>query len=179
MSTAGRRVVLLDRDGVLNVDRPESVQTVAAFELIEGAAQAVARLCDAGYTILVVTNQACVGRGDVSAETLEAIHDRLRADVAAVGGRISRIYVCPHRDEDGCDCRKPKPGLVARAQRDFGFEPAETWLVGDDERDVLAARAAGCRPALVRTGKGAQHTAAMREVPVYRDLAAFAAERVS
>ena len=174
MSAAAGPVVLLDRDGVLNVDRPAGVHGLDELALEAGAAEGVALLARAGFTCLVVTNQALVGRGELSAAGLEAIHAELARRVAAGGGRIAAWYACTHRAEDGCACRKPLPGLLERAQREWGFAPARTWFVGDAERDVAAARAAGCRPALVATGKGAASARALPEVPLFPDLPAFA-----
>ena len=167
-------VVLLDRDGVLNRDLPGSVTALSALRLEAGADRAVALLSRAGYAVLVITNQAAVGRGQLSAPELTRINDQLAAWVAAAGGRLDRFYVCPHAEQEGCPCRKPKPGLIAQAQREWGFVPEQTWFVGDAERDVAAARAAGCRPALVRTGKGREAAARLPEVPCFDDLLSFA-----
>lgn len=168
------RFVLLDRDGVLNRDLPGSVLSADDLEPIEGSAEAVAWLNRAGFEVAVVTNQACVGRGELAPEELERIHLRLLETVAAAGGCIRAIHVCPHTDDDACDCRKPRPGLLRHAAAEHGLDLATTWFVGDDLRDVEAARAAGCRPALVRTGKGAR-VGPVEGVPVFDDLAAFAA----
>ena len=166
-------VVLLDRDGVVNRDRPASVCRVADLEVLPGAPEAIALLNRKGYQVLLVTNQACVGRGHVSPAELERIHHVLRERVARAGGTITGIYVCPHTEADRCACRKPRPGLVEQARHDYPFDPTRTWLLGDALRDVQAAQAAGCRPALVRTGKGAR-TEAPPDVPVFEDLLNFA-----
>lgn len=105
---------------------------------------------------------------------LEAIHARPRAEVGSCGGRLDAFYVCPHHPDDDCGRRKPKPGLIRAAQRDWGFVPSETWLVGDAQRDVEAARPAGCRPALVRTGMHQGDAALEARVPVFEDLFDFA-----
>ena len=167
-------VVLLDRDGVLNRDLPGSVTTLGELSLEPGADRAVALLSRAGYAVLVITNQAAVGRGQLSAAELARINGQLAAWIAAAGGRLDRFYVCPHAEQEGCPCRKPKPGLIEQAQREWGFAPGQTWFVGDAERDVAAAGAAGCRPALVRTGKGRGAAARHPEVPCFDDLLAFA-----
>ena len=168
-------VVLLDRDGVLNVDRPDYVRTPSELVLLPGVAAALRDLRARGYRALVITNQAGVGRGLVTAATLTAIHTRLRELVAAAGGAIDGIYVCPHRPEDGCPCRKPKPGLIERARAEWGFEPRDTWFVGDSARDVEAARAARVRPALVRTGHRDYEPTPGDGVAAFDDLAAFVA----
>jgi D-glycero-D-manno-heptose 1,7-bisphosphate phosphatase len=165
------RVVLLDRDGVLNVDRPGSVTSLAELELEPGAAAGTALLAASGYRLLVVTNQACVGRGQLDRATLDEIDAELDRRLGHV---ISEFFVCPHSAEDACACRKPRPGLLESARAAWGFDPAVTWLVGDDGRDVEAARAFGCRPALLRTGKGSLARDHHPDVPLWDDLYTFA-----
>jgi D-glycero-D-manno-heptose 1,7-bisphosphate phosphatase len=172
MSTL-RRCVLLDRDGVLNRDLPRGVLRPDELALLPGSAAAVARLRRAGYAVLLITSQSCVGRGWITPSELDTIHDQLRDELAIEGGRLDGIYACLHAPEAGCVCRKPAPGLIESARREWGFDPAVTWMVGDDVRDVQAALAAGVRPALVRTGKGEHSTRALPDVPVHDDLAAF------
>jgi D-glycero-D-manno-heptose 1,7-bisphosphate phosphatase len=152
MPSDARHCVLLDRDGVINRDLPGSVCSVADFEMLPDAAAAIAAMNRKGYRVLVITNQACVGRGDLAAAELDAIHALLLEQVAAAEGAIDAIYVCPHTDEDGCDCRKPKPGLIEQAHAKYGFDRAATWMLGDSPRDVEAALAAGCRAGLLRSG---------------------------
>lgn len=164
-------VILLDRDGVLNVDRAGSVRTLDELEIEPAAAEATARLAGAGYRLLVITNQAAVGRGWLDPETLGAIHRELDRRLA---GTLAGFFVCPHGPEDGCECRKPGTLLLEQARDAWGFEPAETWFVVDAGRDIEAARRFGCRPALVRTGKGRATERQFPEVPVWDDLRAFA-----
>jgi len=142
-----RKAVFLDRDGVLNRPPPEGwyVTAVADLVLLPGAADAIARLNHAGFVVLVVTNQRCIARGIISAETVAEIHERLLRDIQANTGRIDRIYVCPHDDNEACDCRKPKPGMLRRAEREFELDLPNCWMVGDQESDVQAGRRAGCR----------------------------------
>ena len=170
---ASKPAIRLDRDGVINRDRPDSVESVDELVLLPGAAEAVAALNGAGYTVMVFTNQSCVGRGRITAEQLEEIHRELERRLAEAGATIDAFYVCTHTPEQGCDCRKPAPGLLLRAAREQGLEPARTWAVGDDVRDVETARAAGYRPALVLTGKGQRVRAQVPDVPAFDDLAAF------
>ncbi len=165
--------VLLDRDGVINVDRPGSVLHRREFRLLPRVGEAIAEMNRRGYRVLVLTNQACIGRGELSWQELGQIHARMQRRIADAGGKIDAIYVCPHVDEDNCDCRKPKPGLVRQAQLQHDFRPGDTWMVGDAERDIEAAINAGCRPALLRTGKGAAVRSG-RDVAVFDDLAHFA-----
>ena len=146
------RVIFLDRDGVLNSDRADYVKSLEEFKILPGAAQAVARLSKAGYRIVVVSNQAGVGKGLISEEILSEITNALHRAVREAGGEIEAFYYCRHTPEDNCDCRKPKPGLILKACEDLRVEPRECVFVGDAERDVKAARAAGCGSALVLTG---------------------------
>lgn len=169
-----RPCVLLDRDGVLNEDLPGSVLRLDDLRLLPGAVEAVVLLGAKGYLVLVATNQACVGRGDLPESVLQEIHRTIGRLVEEAGGRIDGWFVCTHRAEEGCHCRKPRPGLLESAREAFGFDPAATCFVGDAGRDVLAALAAGCLPILVRTGKGAKAEAAHPDVPCHDDLLAFA-----
>lgn len=166
-------VVLLDRDGVLNLDRPASVRSIADLEVVPGAAAATARLVAAGYTLVVVTNQAWLARTDTPQAALDEIDAELDR---RLGGTIAAFFVCPHGDDDDCECRKPRPGLLEQARAAYGFDPASSWFVVDDARDLEAARSFGCRAALVRTGKGAATEAAAEAagVPAFDDLDAFA-----
>lgn len=166
------RVVLLDRDGVINVDRPGSVLGATDFILVPGSLAALVALTQTGWHVAVVTNQACIGRGSVTAAVVDALHADLSAKVMAGGGQPLHFFVSSSADPGDPD-RKPNPGLIHRAHAALGFERATTWLVGDDQRDVLAARAAGVRPALVLTGKGPAAHAALPDVPVFADLQTF------
>jgi D-glycero-D-manno-heptose 1,7-bisphosphate phosphatase len=165
------RVILLDRDGVLNVDRAESVRSVDDLTLGEGARAGCRLLRDAGFRLVVITNQSAVGRGWMTAADLDAVNTELDR---RLGGVIDAWYVCPHAPDAGCRCRKPDTLLLEQARADSDFDPATTWFVVDADRDVEAARRFGCRPALVRTGKGAAAIAAYPDVPAFADLADFA-----
>ena len=173
METSLEKLLLLDRDGVINADRPDSVLAMDQLEILPGVCEAIWKLTRAGYRILVITNQACVGRKELSPHVLEDIHRHLQECIAAAGGRIDDFFICPHAAEKECLCRKPKPGLIFQAMERWRFYPATTWFVGDAQRDIEAARAAGCRAALVRTGKGAQTETEVAGVPVFDDLLAF------
>ena len=166
------RFVLLDRDGVINEDLPGSVCSLDDFKLLSGAAAAIAEMNRKSYRVLVITNQACVGRGDLAESELEVMHRLMLEQIADAGGAIDAIYVCPHTDEDDCDCRKPRPGLIEQAHADYGFDRATTWMVGDSPRDVEAALAAGCRAALVRSGKR-MPSGVRTGVTVFDNLSAF------
>lgn len=140
------KTILLDRDGVLN-RKPPRAQYVCSpdqWEWVPGSRQALALLNEAGYRIIVISNQAGIARGAMSAADLDAVHRHMCAEAAAAGAKITAIYHCPHGWDDGCDCRKPKPGMLYEAQRDFDLDLTRTLFVGDDERDGQAAEAADC-----------------------------------
>jgi D-glycero-D-manno-heptose 1,7-bisphosphate phosphatase len=165
------RVVLLDRDGVLNVDRTDSVTSLDELEVQAGAAEATGMLAAAGYRLLVVTNQAVIGRGLLDLDTLHDIHHELDR---RLGNTIHGFFVCPHTPEALCACRKPGIKLLQQACIAWPYDPASTWFVVDADRDIEAAHRAGVRPALVRTGKGAATEPSFPDVPAFDDLLAFA-----
>jgi len=148
---ARRPAIILDRDGVINRRPPkaEYVRSWDEFGWLPGAAEALRLLHGAGYTVIVVSNQAGIARGAMTETDLAAINDRLMQETLGLGGRIDAIYYCPHGWDDGCDCRKPKPGMLFRAQHDFDLDLSRTPFVGDDERDAEAADAAGSPSILV------------------------------
>ena len=155
-----KRLVLLDRDGVLNQDRDDYVKTPDELVMIAGAAEAVARLNRAGLLVALVTNQSAVGRGIIEAAMLERINQRLMENLARAGAQLDGIFVCPEAPWQASDRRKPGPGMLREALARFRAEADQTPLVGDTLGDLQAATAAGCRRLLVRTGKGAATQAA-------------------
>jgi D-glycero-D-manno-heptose 1,7-bisphosphate phosphatase len=180
LETGPLRHVILDRDGVLNREPAGGgyVREPGDFHWLPGCLQALARLRAAGVRVSVATNQSGVGRGLVSQRDLDRVHVRMTEEAAAAGGSIDAIFCCTHGPDDGCDCRKPSPGLVTAAIQASGIPPAETVLVGDDHRDLAAGRGAGIAVVLVRTGKGASTERTM-EGPrpmVFDDLASLAVE---
>lgn len=149
------RHIVVDRDGTLNREASEGwVDRVEDWEWLPGSLEALQLLAMEGFRISVATNQSGIGRGTVPAERVAAVHERMLRDLREVGVELVGLYVCPHAPDDGCDCRKPKPGLVLRAIQDSGISPDSTMLIGDDARDLQAGREAGARVALVCTGKG-------------------------
>jgi D-glycero-D-manno-heptose 1,7-bisphosphate phosphatase len=138
--------VILDRDGVLNKKPPRACYVRSAAELhwLPGARAALRALRDNGYRVIVVSNQAGIARGVMTQAALDDVHRRIQAEAQAAGGAIDAFYVCAHDWDEGCDCRKPKPGMLFQAQRDFHLDLSRTYFLGDDERDEAAARAAGC-----------------------------------
>lgn len=157
------RVLLLDRDGVINENRNHYVRSWESFSFLPGALQALADLTRGGYRLVVLTNQSMVGRGLVSWATVQDIHDRMCQAVGQAGGAICDILVCPHAPEAGCACRKPLPGLVLEARRRHGVPPGAAYFVGDHRDDVAAALAGGCRPVLLATGRGSSVRAEVEE----------------
>jgi len=156
-----RRAVFLDRDGVINrssrVDgRPYAPRRLSDFRLLPGVADAVARLRRAGFLAIVITNQPDVGNGLTTRETLDAMHEKLSRSVA-----VDAVLVCPHRQDDGCACRKPKPGLIRGAIRDFAIDPSRSYMIGDRWSDVAAGKAAGLYSIFIDRG----YAEAMRERP--------------
>lgn len=141
-----RPTVLLDRDGVLNrkMNRAQYVCDWSQWQWMPGALEALARLRDNGYRMIVATNQPGIARGHLSTAGLDSIHAHMRADVRAAGGDIAAIYHCPHGWDEGCDCRKPAPGMLFQAQKDFALDLSRHTFIGDDDRDRMAADAAGC-----------------------------------
>lgn len=172
------KLLILDRDGVINYDSDAYIKTLEEWIPIPGAIEAIARLSRAGWTVAVATNQSGLARGYYDQAALEAMHARLRQLVAEQGGEIGLIVHCPHGPDDGCDCRKPAPGMLKAIAAHYGVALAGVWFVGDSSGDLAAARAVGCQPVLVKTGKGQQILA--KPLPagtlVFDDLAAVAAE---
>lgn len=170
--------VVLDRDGVLNVESPDGgyVKDWSQWQWMPGALEGLSMLSTAGICVSVATNQAGVARGIVNQADLDVIHAHMTQIAARGGGVIGRVFVCPHSPESGCNCRKPAPGLLIQAIEATGIPRQTTIAVGDDLRDVEAAWAANVSVALVRTGKGCLTEALIvgRGVPVFADLREFA-----
>lgn len=148
----GRKAVFLDRDGTINVRPPQAcyVERPEDFIWLPGAREAVKQLNDAGFLVLLVSNQPGIARKRLTWDTLDSIHAKMKAELLEIGARIDGIYVCPHNWDEGCDCRKPMPGLLYQAQRDYDLNiPQDCLLIGDDERDVEAAKRANCRAVMV------------------------------
>ncbi|MBT6273138.1 MAG: D-glycero-beta-D-manno-heptose 1,7-bisphosphate 7-phosphatase [Chromatiales bacterium] len=147
-------LVILDRDGVINIDSPDYIRSAAEWRPIPGSLDAIARLTHAGHRVAVATNQAGVGRGIFTIEALNAIHEVMLMEIFARGGAIAGVFFCACHPDDGCECRKPKPGLLKQISERLRVPLDGVPMVGDSQRDLDAARAAGARPVLVRTGNG-------------------------
>jgi D-glycero-D-manno-heptose 1,7-bisphosphate phosphatase len=173
------KLVILDRDGTINHDSDQHIKSPEEWKPIPGSLEAIARLSQAGYRVVVATNQSGIGRGLFDTASLNAIHDAMQRAVHRAGGRIDAIFFCPHAGETECGCRKPKPGMLLEIGRRMNTPLAGVPMVGDALRDLQAAAAAGARPVLVLTGKG-RATRDAGGLPsgteVFADLAAFAAQ---
>jgi D-glycero-D-manno-heptose 1,7-bisphosphate phosphatase len=173
-----KRLVVLDRDGVINQDSPEFVKSVDEWLPLPGSIEAIAALSLGGFKVAVASNQSGLARGLFGQEALDEMHDKLRSLVAARGGHVDHIVICPHGPNDGCDCRKPRPGLLLKIAAHFDLALDGVAVIGDSLRDLQAAVAAGARPILVRSGNGRKTEQALpvelAHVEVFDDLAAAA-----
>jgi D-glycero-D-manno-heptose 1,7-bisphosphate phosphatase len=171
------KLVILDRDGTINHDSDHYIKSLEEWRPIAGSLEAIARLTQAGYRVVVATNQSGISRGLFTTRALFDIHDALQRAAAQAGGRIDAFFFCPHAADAACQCRKPQPGMLLEVARRFNVSLKDTYMVGDALRDVQAAAAAGARPVLVLTGKG-KKTQDENQLPpatrVFADLAAFA-----
>ena len=150
------KLVILDRDGVINHDSDSYIKRPEEWKAIAGSLEAIARLTQAGYHVVVATNQSGVGRGLFEMSTLNAIHDKMHRAVSQAGGRIDAVFYCPHAQEANCECRKPKAGLLEEIGRRFGVSLKGVPFIGDSLRDLDCATTVGAQPVLVLTGKGAK-----------------------
>jgi D-glycero-D-manno-heptose 1,7-bisphosphate phosphatase len=174
---AHKPAIFLDRDGVIVENRADYIKSLDEVRILPGALAALASAAGLDCRIIVVTNQSVIGRGLLSEAGLRAINASLDAAIRAAGGRIDAWYFCPHHPDNGCACRKPKPGMLLDAAADWNLDLAASVLIGDAVTDLQAARAAGAQAIMVRTGLGHGQTAALSQagllaVPVVRDLAA-------
>ncbi len=178
-SAAKVRLVVLDRDGVINRESSDFVKSAAEWQALDGSIKAIAALTKGGFRVAVASNQSGLARGLFDYGALYAMHEKMRNLVAAAGGRIDHIAICPHGPDDDCDCRKPRPGLLLQVGEQFGVDMTDVPFIGDSVRDLEAAVAAGSRPILVRSGNGRSAEKdlppALRSVEVYDDLPAAAA----
>lgn len=168
------KLVILDRDGVINHDSASHIKSPEEWKPIPGSLEAIARLNQAGYHAVLATNQSGVGRGLFEMATLNAIHDKMHRALGQVGGRVDAIFFCPHAQDAGCNCRKPKPGLLEEIARRFNVTLEGVPSIGDSLRDLEASAAVGAQPILVLTGKG-EKTRSEGKLPagtrVFADLA--------
>ncbi len=145
------KAAFLDRDGVINVKAPEG-QYVTRWEevrFLPGVAAAIARLKKAGFLVIVISNQRCVAKGLVTSAEVEALHKKIRRELADLGATIDAVYFCPHDTEPACDCRKPAPGMLLQAAKDHQIDLGASWMIGDSAADVAAGKNAGCKTVLI------------------------------
>jgi D-glycero-D-manno-heptose 1,7-bisphosphate phosphatase len=175
------KLVILGRDGILNVFRDDHVKSPDEWEPIPGALEAVAQLNHAGWHVVLATNQSGIGRGMIDMASVNAVHAHMLKRLMAVGGRLDAVFFCPHAPEDQCDCRKPLPGLMKDIARRYGIDLRNVPMIADTLRDLQAAQAAGCEPHLVCSGRAAaldeagigQIVAQVPGTQVHADLPAF------
>ena len=171
------KLIILDRDGVINHDSDDYIKSVDEWQPIDGSLQAIGRLCQAGYTVAIATNQSGISRGYYDVATMHAMHKKMSLLLEQYGGYVDAIFFCPHGPKDDCDCRKPKPGMLLEIASRFQCQLKNVAFIGDTINDVRTAYAAGALPILVRTGKGettltSAEAKELENVPVYKDLAA-------
>ncbi len=173
------KLIVLDRDGVINVDSEQFIKSPDEWKPIPGSLEAIARLNESGWRVVVASNQSGVGRGLFDMDTLNAINEKMTKAIGQAGGRLDAIFFCPHSADSTCDCRKPRPGMFLQIAERFNVDMRGVPVVGDSLRDLQAGVAVGCQPYLVLTGKGAK-TQADPALPegtlVFPDLAAVAAQ---
>ncbi|MEW6120017.1 MAG: D-glycero-beta-D-manno-heptose 1,7-bisphosphate 7-phosphatase [Pseudomonadota bacterium] len=169
------KLIILDRDGVINFDSDQFIKSPDEWKPIPGSLEAIARLTREGWRVVVATNQSGLARGLFEMATLNAIHAKMHKAAAQAGGRIEAVFYCPHSAEMNCDCRKPRAGMLNEIAARYGSDLKGVPAVGDSLRDLLAAESVGARPLLVKTGKG-EHTLAAgglpKDTPVFEDLGA-------
>ena len=176
------KLIILDRDGVINQDSKDYIKSADEWRAIPGSLEAIARLTHNGYRIVVASNQAGLARGKLTIETLNTIHYKMHDQISRYGGVIEAVFFCPHGPDDGCGCRKPEPGLYNEIARRLHVNLQGVISIGDKLSDVEAARAAGASPVLVKTGYGqsiVDNNEQPDGVPVYDDLAAAVDDLIS
>jgi len=171
------KFVVLDRDGVINLDSDQFIKSPEEWVPIDGSLEAIAAMNQAGYRVVIASNQSGIGRGLFEMSALNGMHEKMNKALAKLGGRVEAVFFCPHTAADTCDCRKPKPGMLEQISERFGIELKGVPVVGDSLRDLEAGVAVGCVPHLVLTGKG-RKTQDQGGLPpgtrVHDDLRAFA-----
>jgi len=168
-----KKVVFLDRDGVINRDSSNYIKSWSEFEFIPGSLEAIRQLTLKGFVIIIITNQSVINRNMVSKKGLEHIHTMMKRDILSHGGEIKDIFFCPHIPEDQCDCRKPKPGLIYQAAQKYQIDIKAAVMVGDSAKDIECARSAGCKhTVLVQTGNGTAAEKILKAKKIFPDFAA-------
>jgi len=173
-NTQGIKLVVLDRDGVINQDSDDHIRKPDEWIPIPGSLEAITKLNHVGYRVVVATNQSGLGRGYFSIDAINAIHRKMRRELSVFGAQIEAIFLCPHTPGANCHCRKPLPGLLEDIAKRLRIDMTGVPVIGDSFRDLQAAIAVGASPSLVLTGKGQatvrEYTDSLADVPVYKDL---------
>jgi D-glycero-D-manno-heptose 1,7-bisphosphate phosphatase len=172
------KLVILDRDGVINHDSAEYIKSSDEWIAIDGSIDAIARLYRAGFTVVVATNQSGLARGKFDLDDLEAMHEKLTQLVEEQGAELGAIFYCPHHPDDKCKCRKPMPGMVDAIEAEFNISAEGFYFVGDSLRDLQAAKSKGCRPILVKTGNGEKTLSQLADVNLQTDLPQMSTEDI-
>lgn len=170
------KLIILDRDGVINQDSDDYIKSPDEWVPIPGSLEAIAKLNHEGYTVAIASNQSGLARGYFDLKTLSAMHRKMETLLSDLGGQIDALFFCPHAPQDGCECRKPQPGMLHEIIERFQASKAKTIFIGDTIKDIKAAMAVGVKPVLVRTGKGEKTESQLSEygfadIPVHHDLA--------
>lgn len=173
MTLAETKVVILDRDGVINEDSPNYIKSPNEWHAIPGSLDAIASLKRAGFETAIATNQSGVARGLFSIDTLWDIHRKMLSEILEAGGYVKRIFFCLHGPDDNCDCRKPRPGLLLQVAEYFACGFDHMVMIGDSTKDLQAAKAVGVRPILVRTGNGVKTEQALQDDPEFPELEVY------
>lgn len=172
------KLIILDRDGVINQDRDDYVKSADECIPIEGSIDAIARLSNAGFTVVIATNQAGLARGKFELEDLEAMHAKITKLVEEKGGEIGAIFYCPHHPDENCKCRKPKPGMLDAIEAEFNTSVESSYFIGDSLRDLQAAVQKACKPVLVLTGNGVRTQAQLAVPGLQTDAPIIESEQV-
>lgn len=172
------KLIILDRDGVINHDRDDYVKSADECVPIDGSIEAIVRLNKAGFTVVIATNQAGLAKGKFELEDLEAMHEKITALVEEQGGELGGIFYCPHHPDDNCKCRKPMPGMLDAIEAEFNTSVESCYFVGDSLRDLQAGLQKGCKPILVKTGNGLKTLAQLDDSSLQTDAPLVSADQV-
>ncbi len=163
------KVVFLDRDGVISKDSADHIKSWDEFHFLPNAKEAIKLLTDHGFHIVLITNQSVIARGMTTIEGLEFMHNNMKGEIEEYGGKIEKIYYCPHHPDEGCDCRKPKPGMLLRAIKENNIDPTKSFMVGDRMMDVEVGKKVGCKTVIIPSERGQME---MRESSIKPDYVA-------
>ncbi len=167
-----KHTVFLDRDGVINFDSSDYIKSESEFKFIPRSAEAVSLLNKNGFDVIIITNQSAIGRGMITSNGLKAIFDKMKKGIKDSGGEIKDIFFCPHLPNQGCSCRKPKPGLILQAVRKYNIDLSLAYMVGDSAKDIECAKKSGCTSVLVQTGNGKEAQVLLESNGIYPDFKA-------